>query len=146
MPYRSGGSVKGRVSTNWPPRNQSNIAVTVLYLWTWWELRSTLQGFLLLFSCSVVSSSLWPHGLQYSRLSCPSLSPRSYRNSCPLSRWCHPTISSSVTSFSCPQSFPASRSFPVSHLMPLLSGWGYLELQMWGHNRITTEWTDATHL
>ena len=123
---RSGGSVKGRVSTNCPLRNQSNITVTVLFLWTRWELRSTLRGFLLLlFSCSVVSNSLWPHGLQYTRLPRPLLSPRACSNSRPLSRWCHPTISSSVTSFCGPQSFPASRSFPLSHLMSLLSGWGY---------------------
>ena len=69
---------------------------------------------LLLFSCSIVSDSFWPHGLQHARLPCPILSPR-VCNSCPLSQWCHPTISSSVTLFShCPQSFPASRSFPVS--------------------------------
>ena len=55
---------------------------------------------LLLLSCSVVSRSLWSHGLQHSRLSCPSLSPRVCLNSCPLSWWCHPTISSSVTTFS----------------------------------------------
>ena len=72
---------------------------------------------LLLFSLSVVSGSLWPHGLQHARLPCPSLSPRACSNSCPLSPWCHPTISSSVTSFSSgPQSFPASGSFPVSQL------------------------------
>ena len=73
--------------------------------------------FLLLFSHLVVSDSLQPHGVQHSRLPCPSLSPEVYSNSCPLSRWCHPTISSSVALFpSCPQSFPASRSFPVSRL------------------------------
>ena len=60
-------------------------------------------------SCSVVSDFLWPHGLQHARLSCPSPTPRVYSNSCPLSQWCHPTISSSVAPFSsCPQSFPAS--------------------------------------
>ena len=70
---------------------------------------------LLLFSRSVVSGPLWPHGLQHARLPCPSLSPRACSNSCPLSRWCHPTSSSSVTCFSSyPQSFPASGSFPVS--------------------------------
>ena len=58
--------------------------------------------------------SLWPHGLQHARLSCPSLTPRACSNSCPSSRWCHPTISSSVVPFSCLQSFPASGSFPVS--------------------------------
>ena len=57
---------------------------------------------------SVVSKSLWPHGLQHTRLPRPSPTPRAYSNSCPLSRWCHPTISSSVVPFSsCLQSFPA---------------------------------------
>ena len=61
--------------------------------------------------------SLWPQGLQHARLPCPSLSPGVCSNSCPLSWWCHPEISSSVTHFSsCPQSFPASGSFPVSRL------------------------------
>ena len=70
----------------------------------------------LFFSCSVVSNSLWPHGLQHTRLPCPSLSSRVCSNSCPLSRWWHPTISSSVAPFSDPQSFPASGSFPMSWL------------------------------
>ena len=67
------------------------------------------------FSCSVMSNSLPPHGLQHARLPCPSPTPRACSNSCPLSRWCHLTISSSVAPFSsCLQSFPASGSFPVS--------------------------------
>ena len=67
------------------------------------------------FNCSVVSDSLWPHGLQHVRLPCLSPTPKAYTNSCLLRRWCHPTISSSVSSFSsCLQSFPASGSFPVS--------------------------------
>ena len=67
----------------------------------------------------VVSDSLQPQGLQHARLPCPWLSPRVCINLCPLSRWCHPTISSSVTPFfSCPQSFPASGSFPVSQFFP----------------------------
>ena len=77
----------------------------------------TLVGKGLLFNCSVVSDSLWPHGLQHARLPCPSLSPRVCSNSCPLSWWCHLTILSSVTPFcSCPQSFPASGSFLMSQL------------------------------
>ena len=69
------------------------------------------------FSHSVVSNSLWPHGLQHARPPCPSPAPRVYSNSCPLIRWCHPTISSSVVSFSsCPQSLPASGSFQMSQL------------------------------
>ena len=69
------------------------------------------------FSRSVMSSSLWPHGPQHTRPPCPSPTPRVYSNSCPLSQWCHATISSSVFAFSSrPQSFPASGSFPVSQL------------------------------
>ena len=68
----------------------------------------------LLFSCSVVSNSLWLHGLQHIRLPCLSLSPRVCSNSCPSSWWCHPIILSSVIPFSCLQSFPASGSFPRS--------------------------------
>ena len=69
------------------------------------------------FSCSVVSDSLWPRGLQQARPPCPSPTPRVYSSSCPLSRWCQPTISSSVTPFSsCPPSFPMSGSFPMSQV------------------------------
>ena len=57
---------------------------------------------------------LWPHGLQHTRLPCPSPTPRAYSVSCPSSQWCHPTISSSVVPFSCLQSFPASGSFSRS--------------------------------
>ena len=67
------------------------------------------------FSHSVLSDSLWPHGLQPTRLSCLSPIPRVNSDSCPLSWWCHPTISSSVMPFySCLQSFPASGFFPMS--------------------------------
>ena len=67
------------------------------------------------FSRSVVSNSSQPHGPQHTRPPCPSPTPRVYSNSCPLSRWCHPTISSSVIPFSsCLQSFPASGSFQMS--------------------------------
>ena len=67
------------------------------------------------FSCSVMSDSLQPHALQHARPPCPSPTPGVYSNSSPLSRWCHPTISSSVVPFSsCLQSFPASGSFPMS--------------------------------
>ena len=85
--------------------------VVSLTLWT--DIKSQSVQF----SCSVVSDSLWPHELQHTSLPCPSLSPRVCLKSCPLSQWCHPTISSSITHFSsCPQSFPASGSFPVSRL------------------------------
>ena len=66
------------------------------------------------FSRSAVSESLQPHGLQYTRLPRPSSTPRASSNSCPLSQWCHPTISSSVIPFSRLQSFPASGSFQMS--------------------------------
>ena len=82
-------------------------AVKVPSLNHWW----------LLFNCSVMSDSLQPHGLQHSSLPCPSLFPRVYLSSCPLSWWCHPTISFSVIPFSsCLQSFPPSGSFPMSLL------------------------------
>ena len=69
------------------------------------------------FSRSVVSNSLRPHGLQHAWPPCPSPTPRVYSNSCPLSQWCHLTISSSVIPFSsCPQSLPASGSFQMSQL------------------------------
>ena len=69
------------------------------------------------FSRSVESDSLRPHGLLLARPPCPSLIPGTYPNSYPLSRWCHPTISSPVIPFSsCLQSFPASRSFQMSQL------------------------------
>ena len=73
------------------------------------------------FSCSVMSDSLRPHELQYTRPPCPSPTPRVYPNSRLSSRWCHPAISSSVVPFSsCPQSLPASVSFPMSQLF----AWG----------------------
>ena len=69
------------------------------------------------FSHSVVSNSLRPHESQHARPPCPSSTPGVHSNSCPLSRWCHPTISSSVVPFSsCPLSLPTSESFPMSHL------------------------------
>ena len=75
----------------------------------WWRHQSVCQ-----FSRSIMSNSLWLHGLQHSRLPCPSLTLRACSNSCSLSRWYHPTISSSVVPFSsCLHSFPASGSFPM---------------------------------
>jgi len=69
------------------------------------------------FSCPVVSDSLRPHEPQHARPPCPSATPGVHPNSCPLSQWCHPTISSFVVPFSSrPQSFPASGSFPMSQL------------------------------
>ena len=81
----------------------------------WMEVSISVQ-----FSRSVMSNSLWPHELQHTRPSCPSPTPRVQPNPCPLSRWCHLTISSSVVSFSsCPQSLPASGSFQISQLFTL---------------------------
>ena len=74
------------------------------------------------FSCSVVSNSLPPHGLQHTWLPCPSPTPGAYSNSCPSSWWCHPTILSSVIPFSsCLQSFPSSGSFQMSHLLETIA-------------------------
>ena len=68
------------------------------------------------FSCSVMSDSLRPHGLKHARPPCPSSTLGVNSNSCPLSWWCHPTISASVVPFSCLQYFPASGSFQMSQL------------------------------
>ena len=74
---------------------------------------------MLLFSCSVMSDSLQPHGLQHARLLCPSPSPGTCSNSCPLSQWCHPAITSSVVPFSSYLQFsPASGSLPVGWFFP----------------------------
>ena len=78
-------------------------------------------NYLVQFSHSVLSDSLWPHESQHARPPCPSQAPGVYLNSCPSSWWCHPAISSSVISFSsCPQSLPALGSFPTSQLF----SWG----------------------
>ena len=76
---------------------------------------SSVQFSSVQFSCSIMFDSLLPHGLQDARLPCPSPTPGDYSTSCPLSQWCHPTISSSVVPFSIRlQSFPASGSFQMS--------------------------------
>ena len=89
-------------------------------IWLWERCPWHLQVYLrcsVQFSHSVMSDSLWPHGLQHDRPPCPSPTPGAYSNSCPLSWWCHPTTSSSVVPFSyCLQSFPAPGSFPMSQL------------------------------
>ena len=78
------------------------------------------------FSRSVMSNSLRPHGLQHARFPCPSATPGAYSNSCPLRRWCHPTIWSSVVPLSsCLQSFPASGSFPMSQCIRWLKYWRF---------------------
>ena len=92
--------------------------MTVSLAINWVKLENT-KG--LQFSCSVVSDSLRPHGLQHAKPLCPSPTPRVYSNSCPLSWWCHPTILSSVTPFSSRlQSFPASGWFVHSQSCPTL--------------------------
>ena len=117
------------------------------------------------FSRSVVSDSLWPHGLQHARPPCPSPTPRACSNSCPSSWWCHPTISSSGSPFSsCPQSFPTTGSFPVSQfftsggqnirasasasVLPMnIQEWfplgliGWISLQSKGHSRVFSNTT-----
>ena len=119
------------------------------------------------FSCSVVSDSLQPHGLQHARSPCPSPTTGVYSNSCPLSQWCHPTISSSVILFSsCLQSFPASGSFPRSQffvsggqsigvsasVLPVNTqdrsplGWtGWISLQSKGLSRVFSNTTVQNH-
>ena len=80
-------------------------------------LLQNMGSMVLQFSHSVVSNSLWPHGLQHARLPCPSPTPGAYSNWCPSCWWCHPTISSSVISFSSHlQNFPASGSSDESAL------------------------------
>ena len=125
--------------------------------------------FLVQFSHSVVSNFLQPHEAQHARPPCPLPTPRIYSNSCPLNWWCHPTISSSVISFfSCPLSFPASRSFPMSQffasgglsigvsaltsLLPMNTqdwsplGWtGWLSLQTKGLSRVFSSTTIQKH-
>ena len=122
------------------------------------------------FSQSVVSDSLQLHELQHVRPPCPSPTPGAYPNSCPLSRWCHPTISSSAVPFSsCPQSFPASGSFQMSQfftsggqstgvsastsVLPMNTqdwspwGWtGWISLQSKGLSRIFSNTTVQKHL
>ena len=117
------------------------------------------------FSCSVVSDSLRPRGLQHSRPPCPSPTPRVYSNSCPSSQWCHPAISSSVVPlFSLLQSFPALGSFPMSQfftscgqsigvsasasVLPMnIQGWfpsewtGWISLQSKGLSRVFSNTT-----
>ena len=84
-----------------------------------WRAIRTLVVVAVVFSHSVMSNFLRPHELQHTKLLCPLSSPRACSNSCPLSWWYHPTISSSVDPFSCLQSFLASGSCPVSWLFAL---------------------------
>ena len=121
------------------------------------------------FSRSVVSDSLWPHGLQHTRLPCPSPTPEAYSNSCPSSQWCHPTISSSFVPFSSRlQSLPAPGSFQMSQfftsgaqstgvsasasVLPVNTqdwsplGWtGWISLQSTGLSRVFSNTTVQKH-
>ena len=108
-----------RSLTGYSPRGHKELDTTERLLLTHSLYLCTSSYYLMepsvQFSHSVLSNSLWPHGLKHTRLPCPSPIPGACSNSCPLSQWCHPTISSSVVLFSsCLQSFPASGSFPVS--------------------------------
>ena len=117
---------------------------------------------------SVVSDSFQPHELQHARLPCPLLSPGVCSNSCPLSQWCHPTISSYVIPFSQFQIFPASGSFPMSQFFPSggqsigvsasasvlsmnIQGWfplgliGWISLHSKGLSRVLTKTTVQKH-
>ena len=100
---------------HWYSHNRTFPEVSLLWSFnsqfSWVQSLSSVE-----FSHSVMSDSLRPHEPQHARPPCPSPAPRVYPKSCPLSRWCHPVISSSVVPFSsCPQSFPASGSFQISH-------------------------------
>ena len=133
-------------------------------------LKNFLINYILIqFSHSVVSDSLRPHELQHARTPCPSPTAGVYPNSCPLSQWCHPTISSSVFPFSsCSQSFPASGSFQMSQFFPSggqsigvsasrsvlpmnvqdwsLLGWtGWISLQSKGLSRVFSNTTVLKH-
>ena len=90
------------------------ILITIFENWIWNKVEDIyiyIQFSSVQFSCSVESYFLQPHEPQHARHPCPSPTAGVYPNPCPLSRWCHPTISSSVIPFSCLQSFPASGSF-----------------------------------
>ena len=100
---------------------------------------------LLLFSCSVVSNFLRPHGLQHARFPCPPLSPGVCSNSCPLSWWYYLSVSSSpaLSSF-CFQSFPASRSFPMSWLFT--SGGQSMDIPLWTFMEVKDDCHHFCHL
>ena len=141
----------------------NSLALSLLYGQTLTSIRSDQ------ISRSVVSDSLWPHESQHARPPCPSPTPGACSNSCPLSQWCHPTISSSVIPFSSYlQSFPALGSFPMSQffasggqsievsasasVLPMniqdwfLLGWtGWISLQSKGLSRVFSNNTVQKH-
>ena len=94
------------------------------------------------FSSSVVSNSLWPHEPQHARPPCPLSTAGAYPNPCPLTRWCHPTISSSVIPFSsCHQSFPTSGSFQMSQLIASGGQSIAVSVSTWVLPNNTQEWS-----
>ena len=104
------------LGSSWP-RDWTWVSCTGGRFFTIWATRAAIKHVSVQFSGSVMSDSLRPHESQHARPPCPSPTPGLYSNSGPLSRWCHPAISSSVIPFSsCPQSLPASGSFPMSQL------------------------------
>ena len=145
------------------------IANTYVAVTLCWRFFKALYIHSVQFSRSVMSDSLRPHGLQHAQLPCPSPAPRAYSNSCPLSQWCHPTISSSVIPFSSHlQSFPASESFQMTQffasggpsigvsawtsVLPMniqdkfLLGWTVcISLQFKGHTRVFFNTTIQKH-
>ena len=156
---------KGRWADSW---NHKKLVSVSRYFCKHQPVLSATRGSVQ-FSHSVVSNCLWPHGLQHTRPPCPSPTPRVYSNSRPLSRWCHPTISSSVIPFSSHlQSCSASGSFPMSQfftsggqsigvsasasVLPMniqdwfLLGWtGWISLQSKGLSRVFSNTTVQTH-
>ena len=104
------GGALGESGGLWTLSIHFSICISSIWLFLSYALISSVQS-----SHSVMSDSLQPHGLHHARLPCPSPSPKACSNSCPSSRWCHPTISSSVVRFfSHLESFPASGSFLVT--------------------------------
>ena len=96
----------------------TSVTVVQKYSWIYQQYHRSVSQF----NHSVVSASLWPHGLQNARLPCPSPTSGAYSNSHPSSQWCHSTISSSVSPFSSHlQSFPTSGSFPMSQFFASVS-------------------------
>ena len=102
------------------PRSWTGVSCIAGRFCTNWARRGKPHYVSVQFSRSVVSDSLWPHGLQHTRLPCPSPTPEACSNSCPSGQWYHPTISFSILPFSsCLQFFPASGSFPRSQFFTL---------------------------
>ena len=101
----------------WVCFSVTSSAMPSIVYWLYLQSGFLLDGKIHISSVAQLCPTLRIHGLQHARLSCPSPTPGAYSNSCPSSRWCHPTISSSVIPFSsCLQSFPASGSFLMSQL------------------------------